>query len=157
MDQGGDGGGVAVVEAHGDGEDFIGGRGREGNAEFGAIWVGGNEGWSEDGREDEGGCGQRLPDGRKGVKGRHHDCSRFGLKLRLLKLVFRESEVVVQNNLWGCPRVLYSQPRIQPSSNRCWHERLEDKESIKGEGIAPEFDFFPYVSPSLADDLEMVS
>ena len=157
MDQAGDGGGVAVVEAHGDGEDFIRGRGREGNAEFGAIWVGGNEGWSEEGREDEGGCGERLPDGRKGVKGRHPGCSRTGLQLRLLKLVFRESEVVVQNNLWGCPRVLYSQPRIQRSSNRCRHKRLEDRESIKGDGIAPEFHNLSYVSPSLADGLETVS
>ena len=65
--------------------------------------------------------------------------------------------MIVQNHLWGCPRVLYSQPRIQRSSNRCRYERLKDKESIKGEGIAREFDIFSYVSPSSADGLETVS
>ena len=91
MDKAGDGCGIAVVEAHGDGKDFVGGRGREGNAEFGAVWVCGDEGCGEEGREDEGGCGERLPGGGNEAKGRHPDCSRIGLELRLLNLFLEKA------------------------------------------------------------------
>ena len=76
LDEGGDGGGVAVVEAYGDGEDFVGGGGGEGDAKIGAIWIGEGEMGSEEGGEDERGFGERLPDGRNGVRWRHSDCSR---------------------------------------------------------------------------------
>lgn len=101
MDEGGDGGGVAVVQAHGDGEDFVGGGGGEGNAEVGAVWVCGDEGCGEEGGEDEGCYGERPPDRRKGVKGRHSDGSRLGLELRLLKFIYQRSKDVMQTHSWG--------------------------------------------------------
>ena len=83
MNKGRDGGGVAVVEAYGNGKDFVGGGSGEGNAEVGAGWVCSDKRCSEEGREgEEGGGGERLPDGKNGIEGRHSDCSRMGFDCR---------------------------------------------------------------------------
>lgn len=80
MDESRDGGGITVIETYGDGEDLVGdgggGGGSKGDAEVGAGWVCRDERGSEEGGEHRGGWGERLPDGRLGVKGRHYpDCS----------------------------------------------------------------------------------
>ena len=107
LDQGGEGAGAAVVEVCGDRQDFVASGGGERDPEVSAVgWVCGDEGCSEEGGEEESRCGERLPDGRKGVNRRHLDCGRLGLELRLLKLNFRGSKIVVQTDFWGKTKCL---------------------------------------------------
>ena len=73
MDKGGNRGRVAQVETYGDREDFVGGGGGEGYVEVSTSRIGGGEGCGMEGREDEGACGESLPDGRKWGKRRHPD------------------------------------------------------------------------------------
>ena len=82
LKEGGDGGRVAVIEICGDGEDFIGGGGSEGDSEVCAVWICGDERCSEEGREDENDFAERLPDGINGVGGRHPDYNRVSTNQR---------------------------------------------------------------------------
>ena len=117
LDKGGDAGRVAEIEICGNRKDFIGGGGGQRNVEICTSWVCRSERRGEEGGENEGARGKRLPDRRQEGKRRHSDSSRMisgWVELELFKVVM----LVYGQEFGGKPCVLYSRQRDKTSQQK---------------------------------------